>query len=196
MSDWNNNQFFAGEDMEADDSPSYRSFAIPADAQNSTSFGDDFFDADGPPVYRSLSFMSQPVAPTVDGNDIDGRAVSVNNSRPRGPPDGGSGGHGGSTPNKTQAQQELKALVARIKLTMREDGTWVHDNGGDRTCGKMEQRVLIEREAHWSKEAAKVVKVVHGHGPSKSHRGWRLVKVQALCGEETRLFIRPHAKVV
>lgn len=64
MADWNNNQFFEGEDMEADDAPSYRSFAIPADAQNSTSFGDDFFDADGPPVYRSLSFMPQPAAPT------------------------------------------------------------------------------------------------------------------------------------
>jgi hypothetical protein len=73
MADWNNTHF-EGDDMEADEAPSYRSFAIPADAQNSTSFGDDFFDADGPPVYRSLSFMPQPDAPTMDAGMMGGGA--------------------------------------------------------------------------------------------------------------------------
>jgi len=69
-------QFFNIEDGEAEneEGPSYRSFAIPADAQQSTSFSDEFFDADGPPVYRSLSFMPAAPAPTMDAGLIGGGA--------------------------------------------------------------------------------------------------------------------------
>ena len=67
---------FPIEDGEAENEKgaNYRSFAIPADAQQSTSFSDEFFDADGPPVYRSLSFMPAAPAPTMDAGLIGGGA--------------------------------------------------------------------------------------------------------------------------
>ena len=72
-------QFFNIEDGEAEnedneEGPSYESFAIPAEAQQSTSFSDEFFDADGPPVYRTLSFTPFVPAPTMDAGLIGGGA--------------------------------------------------------------------------------------------------------------------------
>ncbi len=69
-------QFFNIEDREAENEerPSYRSFAIPTDMQQSTSFSDEFFDIDGPPVYRSLSFMPATPVPTMDAGLISGCA--------------------------------------------------------------------------------------------------------------------------